>query len=260
MAFTLTDQHRREWQRDGVTILRGLLPPALVDRLRTTAATARQLARAQHGPQAQRLQPVDRPELDRDALQAYVDLPALTAAVQALCGPGVSGSSGLGTLGILVEPAERAWCTDWHRDWAHHGVDRQIWAAVRADPLFFNQTNTALYADDSLWVVPGSHARDEETPAELAAKAAMPALDGLAPTAAERAIHAYAEGMPGAVRVHLEPGDCALYRNSIWHLGTYRPYQVRATLHDAPYAPAYRRWADERRLEMAQRREAAART
>ena len=38
--------------------------------------------------------------------------------------------------------------------------------------------------------------------------------------------------MPGAVQVHLQPGDFMIYRNLAWHTGFYVPSQPRATIHD----------------------------
>ena len=48
--------------------------------------------------------------------------------------------------------------------------------------------------------------------------------------------------MPGAVRLRLNAGDCAVYRNTLWHLGSYLPYRKRATLHDAVETPEYAAW------------------
>ena len=51
----------------------------------------------------------------------------------------------------------------------------------------------------------------------------------------------YCRSMPGAVQLHLEAGDFALYRNTLWHLGNYVPYRKRATLHDSAWTPELRR-------------------
>jgi hypothetical protein len=48
--------------------------------------------------------------------------------------------------------------------------------------------------------------------------------------------------MPGAVCLHLDAGDFALYRNTLWHLGNYVPYGKRATLHDAADTPEFLEW------------------
>src|SRR6185436_9547384 len=104
------------------------------------------------------------------------------------------------------------------------------------------QINCALYQDDSLWVVPGSHARDD-TPEE---RAAFPDGEPTAPSfqtesneERERMCLAYCRRMPGAVRVHLDPGDLCVYRGTLWHMGNYVPYAKRATIIDLIDTPAY---------------------
>ena len=58
MPFQYTQQHRIEYERDGLTILRGVIPATLLADLRRETDKACEIARRQHGPQAQRLQPV----------------------------------------------------------------------------------------------------------------------------------------------------------------------------------------------------------
>ena len=58
MAFQYTEQHRDEYVTNGYTILRGLLPASLLADLRRETDKAREIARAEGGPLAQRLQPV----------------------------------------------------------------------------------------------------------------------------------------------------------------------------------------------------------
>ncbi|KAI3324291.1 phytanoyl-CoA dioxygenase [Xylariaceae sp. AK1471] len=73
------------------------------------------------------------------------------------------------------------------------------------------QWNLALYPDDSLVVVPGSHVRPR-TPAERAASPLEP-------------------NMPGQLVVHLEPGDVVFYDNNILHRGVYDSSKERMSLH-----------------------------
>ncbi|KAI1118388.1 phytanoyl-dioxygenase family protein [Nemania sp. NC0429] len=73
------------------------------------------------------------------------------------------------------------------------------------------QWNLPLYADDSLVVVPGSHARVR--------------------TAAERAAAPREPEMPGQLVVALEPGDVVFYDNNILHRGVYRADRERMSLH-----------------------------
>ncbi|KAK4100481.1 hypothetical protein N658DRAFT_497224 [Parathielavia hyrcaniae] len=74
------------------------------------------------------------------------------------------------------------------------------------------QWNLPLFDDDdSLVVVPGSHAR--------------------ARTGAERAADPYDDDMPGQVVVRLRAGDCVFYDNNILHRGVYDGARERMTLH-----------------------------
>jgi hypothetical protein len=50
--------------------------------------------------------------------------------------------------------------------------------------------------------------------------------------------------MPGATQVHLRAGDFAMYRNSLWHIGSYVPYVKRATLHDIIDTPTMDEWVN----------------
>jgi ectoine hydroxylase-related dioxygenase (phytanoyl-CoA dioxygenase family) len=51
----------------------------------------------------------------------------------------------------------------WHRDLRDNakGLDWRGFYDRMGDPRFFNQFHIALEADECLWVVPGSHARDD---------------------------------------------------------------------------------------------------
>ncbi|MCK6471540.1 MAG: hypothetical protein L6R28_07325 [Planctomycetes bacterium] len=234
-------------------MFRGLLPPALVRDLRREADKARILARKVNGPQAQRLQPLSAYDIDLRPFQDYRDLPELREALAVLFNgldwsvPALEDRKF--NLGILVEPGEQPWCTPWHRDWRDH-----VPASVRGfveqnlfDRRLFLQVNCALYADESLWVVPGSHLR-LDLPSEIAAFPTQPPqkpeLDGLGNEEREAACLAYCKRMPGGVPLHLQAGDYAIYRDVLWHLGNYVPYRRRATLHDLLETPEYAAFRD----------------
>jgi ectoine hydroxylase-related dioxygenase (phytanoyl-CoA dioxygenase family) len=233
---------------EGWHVLRGIIPSRLVVDLRRVADQAREVARAAGGPQVQRLQPLLRHPLDERPLREYQALPALRAAVARLLSPAHRHATE-DWLGMLFEPAATAWTTGWHRDWRDNsGIGRTRWEAARDDLDLLNQVNAPLYEDGCTWIVPGSHRRDD-LPGERAAPA--PDTAGLDPVAAERAVREHCLAMPGAMRLQLEPGDVAVYRSTLWHLGAYLPYQRRATLHDIVDHPRYRRWVDETRALIA---------
>jgi hypothetical protein len=246
MPFQLSDQHIDEYHTQGYTVFRANLPPALIADLRRVTDRARLLAREKYGPQAQRLQPVAAYDLDQCPFDEFRALPELREAITALLSEQHTyGSPEI--LGVLIEPAEQPYCTPWHRDWRDNarGLDRAEWEAVFLDTRLFNQLNVALYEDDCTWVVPGSHLRPD-LPRERARfpedPPRGPELEGESCEERERLCLQYCESMPGAARLRLNAGDCALYRNTLWHLGSYLPYRKRATLHDAVLTPEFQAW------------------
>ncbi len=87
----------------------------------------------------------------------------------------------------------------WHRDDIPADVDSVAEEARLAEPAWHAQWNLALWDDESLVLVPGSHAR--------------------ARTEAERAAAPFERDLPGQVVVRLRPGDVAFYNNNIFHRG-----------------------------------------
>lgn len=111
---------------------------------------------------------------------------------------------------MLVRP-ETDFELRWHRDdiSAEATADEEM--KRLGEPAWHAQYNFALWPDDSLVVVPGSHRR--------------------ARTDAERAAGPFEESLPGQLTVQLEPGDIAFYNNNILHRGVYRSDRERMTLH-----------------------------
>ncbi len=260
MAFQFSDRHIDEYHTQGYTVFRQILPPSLVGELRRVAEKARHLARQQRGPQAQRLQPVGNYDLDQQPFIDYAELAPLNDAIHRVLTPRhYHGDRKM--LGILLEPAELPWCTQWHRDWRDNvaGLDLKTWDARFSDIDLFNQVNCALYEDTCTWVVPGSHLR-RDLPGEAARfperPIAGPVLEGRTYEERERLCLDYCRSMPGAARLFLEAGDFTLYRNTLWHLGNYVPYQQRATLHDAVDTPEFAAWREEALAAAQKRREA----
>jgi ectoine hydroxylase-related dioxygenase (phytanoyl-CoA dioxygenase family) len=234
MAFQFTEQHRDEYVTAGLTVLRGLIPAALLADLRHESDKARVIARQQRGPQAQRLQPVFAYEdLNHQPFHDFLELPGLRAAVDGILSPQHRRSH---AMGILFEPEHDAWCTAWHRD--THGINQgQVSQEAIANLRIFNQFNAALYDDHAFWVVPRSHNRpDTEAERTLFPDRPVPAPrfpETLSPTEREMACLDYVRQMPNAVQIVLCAGDVAFYRQTAWHIGNYVPYVKRATLHDA---------------------------
>jgi ectoine hydroxylase-related dioxygenase (phytanoyl-CoA dioxygenase family) len=237
MSFRLTQQHRDELERAGGTVLRGLLPRALVEDLRRAAAEAAGVARRAHGEMAQRLPPITgSDEIDQRPFRDFTELPELQCAIRELLSP--RHRHGSERLSLLVEPT-RAFSSNWHRD-LFHGLGAEAFYREALDHDLFWQCNCARYPDRALWVVPGSQAR--RNPAAEEAHVATRGIGHQAGTWEE--LTAYASGMPGAVAVELEPGDYALYRACLWHTGIYSPSIRRATLHDHVDTAASRAWRE----------------
>ncbi|MBT19785.1 hypothetical protein CMK17_07310 [Candidatus Poribacteria bacterium] len=157
-----------------------------------------------------------------------------------------------------MEPAEMPYCTAWHRDWRDniHGLNLAHWDQGLLDINLFNQINCALYNDSCTWVVPGSHLRhDLRSEAERFPDRPISGPNFGERTAEEREYICleYCRSMPSAVPLYLEAGDFALYRNTLWHMGNYVPYSMRATLHDSAMTPEFKEWSQQAQQEASQR-------
>jgi ectoine hydroxylase-related dioxygenase (phytanoyl-CoA dioxygenase family) len=225
------------------------LPPTLIGDLRRVSEKARQIARSRSGAQAQRLQPVFQFDLDHRAFRDYLELPALRDAVARVLQNAAHGTQT--GLAVLFEPRTHPWTTGWHRDFRYTGHPQAVverWKRDYCDLELFNQANCALYEDGCTWLVPGSHAR-ENTQEEQSLVASdqlppipVPDVSTMGMEEAECTCLQYCSRMPGAIRILLDAGDYALYRSSMWHLGNYAPYKIRATLHDFVETDAYAEW------------------
>src|SRR4051794_14472480 len=124
MAFRYRPVHRDEYREAGLTVLRGLIPAPLLTALRRETDKAREIARQSYGAQAQRLQPVYACEaLDPQPFREFLMLPALRETVENILGADHEMTD---NMGILLEPAQQAWCTNWHRDSAHHAKNMDM--------------------------------------------------------------------------------------------------------------------------------------
>src|SRR5215467_4176517 len=109
MAFIYSDKNREEYITDGFTILRDLIPATLLGDLRREPDRAREIARKRGGPQTQRLQPVYAyEELNPQPFRDFLGLPGMRATVEGILGTGHRQSN---IMGVLLEPAQDAWCT-----------------------------------------------------------------------------------------------------------------------------------------------------
>ena len=147
---------------------------------------------------------------------------------------------------MLFEAESREIVQAWHRDYRDNVPDMDItrWRESLSDLSMYVQFNTALCHDLSLWIVPGSHCR-EDTPDEARFIGRCPAVfaprwDQGRSTVADfaRAGAEYLRATSGAANVILAPGDIVMYRNCAIHAGYYVPTVKRATLRGQIESPA----------------------
>lgn len=243
MACRFEDWMINHYLQQGYMVFRGIVPPSLLTDLRREIDKGREIAWLGN-PQAQRLQPIAKYEdrLNQKPFQDYCDLPELHDAVFRLLGPHqTTGQRSL--MGILVEPRDRPWTVGWHRDGVVEvpieAQDAELHSAMSEmwhDQRVWNQVNCAIYADSCTWYVPGSHLRQHDLPGEkqhTGDTAISEHIASLPPAEAERYCLDLCHKFPGAVQMHLLPGDYMIYRNFAWHNGNYTPYARRGTIHDA---------------------------
>jgi hypothetical protein len=242
------------WGQDGFAergfcIVRGCVPAAELPRLRqhyeglvraARAALPEEWAPGQHQPRVQienavvGSAPLAAAVAGDNAAVVEVWLGGMRAAAAVCLGvpdPTLAGMSML--CSPEAEPAPRSW-GGWHRDFNPtfscplEGYTADI---AETGPRQA-QWNTALYDDEVLWVVPGSHRR-LTSPAEAASIAA----DAHAPP-------------PGAVQVRLRAGDGVCYSLPILHWASrYSATPLRRTLHGNYHAHGWSAYLDSARTE-----------
>lgn len=256
-------QLKEQLQTDGFFIIKNAIPTNLLEQLQNSTDKFRKIARKIYGAQTQRLQPLGQycESEDQTRLDQFVSLPLLQETITSIFGPHHEIS--MKHLGVMFEPKYLPYCMPWHRDWRDNskGLDIEAWQTVYQDLDFFNQINCPLLEDQSLWVVKGSHKRPDTSQEQ----ALFPTRPIMAPyndterkvnkfndflsffkqrhtdTRAQQCLD-YCKNMPNAEQVILKPGDCIIYRNTLWHLGNYHPHQKRATLHTIILTQRYQQW------------------
>lgn len=237
-----TTEIRKSFQRDGFVVIPQAIDSAQLSKLREAAAEAEGLARAGGWPHirtvgkqfppwpskpnyeqggiwgVQSLLHPDMPGRDEFARLYFSE--TILSPARELMGGNNDGDGAdskcsdddlvLELLNMLVRPG-KAFELRWHRDDIGPDATDEEELARLSEPAWHAQWNLALLDDDSLILVPGSHAR--------------------ARTAQERAAGPYQTGLEGEVRVRLQAGDVAFYNNNIFHRGCYDPSKERLTIH-----------------------------
>ena len=222
---------RQQFMKQGYLILRGLIPPELLEAVRDCFE---QLVRREwpDGPNPGRppWQPrifdfdnlVD--ETSAGALEFCMHDHIMETTRQLMQVEDV----GLAYLYFMRNPVKDYGPWFWHRDFSHYhgplqGMQRDF---VENGPNHL-QWNIALYDDDVFWVVPGSHIRPN-TEAENTQMAAVP--------------HSYAQRepppdakrhtpLPDSIPVELTAGDSVVYSNMLLHWGSNYSTKHRRCIH-----------------------------
>ncbi|CAO1629250.1 unnamed protein product [Parajaminaea phylloscopi] len=142
---------------------------------------------------------------------------------------------------LLVEPQHHAFALAWHRDDIRPDVGEREEQDTLAQPAWGVQWNAALWDDDCLFIVPGTHLR-RRTPTEVRAnetKAPEPRvcsasgeIQGAAGDSGKETFDgAWSIDPPETLRVHLKAGQTCFYSQRLLHRASYLPTRTRATLH-----------------------------
>lgn len=219
--------------RDGFVVVSGALSPSTLEELRQATQRTAALARAGDWPHVRTLPkqfppwpestPGRPPPEGIWGVQGMMhpDLPDSGAFIKAYFSDAVVGPTkellGCGDdelvmelFNLLVRP-DADFELRWHRDDIPATATAEEELARLRRPAFSAQWNMALYDDESLVVVPGSHLR--------------------ARTDEERAAGPFEAAMPGQMVVKLTAGDVVFYNNNILHRGVYTAARERMTLH-----------------------------
>ena len=232
----------------GYTVFAGIVPPSLLSDLRRVCQRARELARERSGPRAQRLQPVFEYDLDHRPFTDFAELPELVDAVHRTLSP--EHTYGRRDLGVLLEPADEPWCTHWHRDWRDNvarprprALGGRLPGPRALQPAELRPLRGLLHLGGAR-LPPAARPAPRGGALPRPAGAAAGAGGAHLGRAGARLGLEYCRSLPGARQLHLGAGDFCLYRNTLWHIGSYVPYRTRATLHDHVDTPAYRAWRE----------------
>ena len=231
------DLDLERFRREGYLILRNVIPAALLDPLRVSAERAL-LQRWPDGIQPEQWQPMIH------GLEQYVD--DCSANLIDLCfHPNVLGPTtqlmggaevGLAAAFMMYNPVADHGPWWWHRDvnTDANGTKGPLGGLILdnvANGCCYLHFNIALWPDETLWVVPGSHCRPN-TAEEDAQLNSVPHhySNGQQPQGGQDAPRH--TPLPGSVCVQLNAGDAIVNQLELFHWGSdYSPKHTRRTYH-----------------------------
>ncbi|CAO1620831.1 unnamed protein product [Sympodiomycopsis kandeliae] len=129
---------------------------------------------------------------------------------------------------LLINPTQHYFNLNWHRDDIKSDVDPHSEARILATNPFGIQWNAALYDDECLFIIPGTHKR-VRTNEEIIANQHICEPPSLSPRNAE--MEWKNVDPKDTLRVKLKAGETCFYSQRLLHRASYDPTRQRATLH-----------------------------
>ncbi|KDN37256.1 hypothetical protein K437DRAFT_276610 [Tilletiaria anomala UBC 951] len=135
---------------------------------------------------------------------------------------------------LLINPTTHYFALSWHRDDIRPEISIDDERKALRTPTHGIQWNAALYDDDCLFVVPGTHRRirthEEKQANHAKAPEAKKCAEGYGGAGEELDVACSADP-PTTLRVKLKAGEAVFYSQRILHRASYLPTKQRATLH-----------------------------
>ncbi|KAI0376481.1 phytanoyl-CoA dioxygenase [Hypomontagnella monticulosa] len=227
-----TSTLRAQLEKDGFVVLRSILPADQLTQLRAAAARTTALATEGGWPHVRTVgkqfppwtwsagvgiwgvQHLLNPSLpDAGVFTASYFSDEILGVAKELLGPCGDEELVMELYNLLVRPSDgKDFELRWHRDDIPATATPEQELERLGKPAWHAQWNLALCDnDESLIVVPGSHAR--------------------ARSEVERAADPFEPDMPGQLVVRLNAGDVVFYNNNILHRGRYDGSRERLSLH-----------------------------
>jgi len=219
---TATEPQPAQLREHSYAFVRGLFDTATVERLREISERVleqwRRAPRCDNppvSPQANYMRHLNDPEYHRDHPDDLAFLLNTLGAPQVVesLSTALEEEYLFGMTSLYFNPTGESEDGFWHKDKIGEEAD----VSRNPETGAGLQMQIALVPTDDLELVPGSHLRDH-SPEEHAI------------CVADGEIHNRSNDMPGAVRLHQEPGDAVLFTQLCIHRGRYHTDKLRRTM------------------------------
>lgn len=218
----LSENQLAQYHQEGYVLIEEAVPAALLEPLREAAQRTTERTRSGQWPHRRDAGSGDiwgvghllHPDLGEPTFAEYMACDVVIDVVAQLLGvEDAEAELELELVNMLVNPSERDYAINWHRDLVREDLEPAEELARLQALKFSVQWNTALYDESSLLIVPGSHLR-AKTPRERAIAVDAPRSD-----------------MPDQLVVELKAGQGVYYDANLLHRGVYPHTTQRQTIH-----------------------------